>query len=146
MSTHNICFQATSNEYLQHLFLWWNMKKYLQVLVKKVLSGVMNGSTESRASVGEQQMPWSDCVNTQTNMGLPYSNMAWKHDFTWSVSFDMATKYNFSILVLMNLDLPCLCKQCRSRSVGFRTNLDLHCQQPGLCNLIGWQLEMGVAS
>ena len=30
-------------------------------------------------------------------------------------------------LVLLNQDMPCLCKQCRSRSVGFWTDLDLHC-------------------
>ena len=28
---------------------------------------------------------------------------------------------------LLNPDIPCLCKQCRSRSVGFWTDLDLHC-------------------
>ena len=30
-------------------------------------------------------------------------------------------------LVLLNPEMPFLCKQCRSRSVGFWTDLDLHC-------------------
>ena len=30
-------------------------------------------------------------------------------------------------LVLLNPDIPCLCKQCRSRSVQKPTDLDLHC-------------------
>ena len=48
------------------------------------------------------------------------------------------------ILVLLNPDIPCLCKQCRSRSVGFWPasalfvvkNLNLY-EQLGLSNLIG---------
>ena len=58
---------------------------------------------------------------------------------------------------MLFLDMPCLCKQCRSSSVGFfRSQLtgsaqfiiqyvNLY-QQPGANNLTGWQLEMGVAS
>ena len=52
-------------------------------------------------------------------------------------------------LVLPNPDKPCLCKQCRSRSIGFwRSQLILTCtvaikyvnlyQQPWSSNLIGW--------
>ena len=60
-------------------------------------------------------------------------------------------------LVLLIPDIPCLCKQCRSRSVGFlRTNwsgstlfvienVNLY-QEPGSSNLIGWKLEVGMAS
>ena len=50
---------------------------------------------------------------------------------------------------------PCLCKQCRSRSVK-PTDLDPHClsisnfmnlfQQPGSSDLIGNKLQVGVAS
>ena len=54
-------------------------------------------------------------------------------------------------LVLLNPDMSFLCKQCRSRSVGFWTALfaikyvNLY-QQSESNNLIGWKLEMGVAS
>ena len=47
------------------------------------------------------------------------------------VLFDTAISYKGKLLtlVLLNPDKPCLCKQCRSRSVGFwkPTDLDLHC-------------------
>ena len=55
------------------------------------------------------------------------------------------------------LDIPCLCKQCRSRSVGFFRSqqiwictvcikyLNLY-QQPWSSNLIGWKLEVGMVS
>ena len=43
-------------------------------------------------------------------------------------------------LVLLNPDIPCLCKQCRSRSVGFFR------EELRSSNLIGWKLEVGVAS
>ena len=62
-------------------------------------------------------------------------------------------------LALLNPDMPCLCKQWRSRSVTFLiqepTDLDLHClsfnmwiyikiciKKTGIC----WRLEVGVAS
>ena len=62
-------------------------------------------------------------------------------------------------LVLLNQDMPCLCKQCRSRSVRFEEAdwsvsalfqfiiqlMNLY-HQPGSSNLIGWKLEVGVAS
>ena len=40
-----------------------------------------------------------------------------------------AVMINTLTLVLLNPDMPCLCKQCRSRSVGLKkpTDLDLHC-------------------
>ena len=52
-------------------------------------------------------------------------------------------------------DMPCLSKQCRSRSVKKPTDLELFClsyeyvnfcQKHGSSNLIGWKLEVGVAS
>ena len=58
-------------------------------------------------------------------------------------------------LVLLNLDMPCFCKQCRSRSVGFyRSQLIWICTvchsvfefEPGSSKLIGWKLEVGMAS
>ena len=64
-------------------------------------------------------------------------------------------------LVLLNPDMPCLCKQCRSISVGFwRSHSEANWygsalfavhyvnsyQQSGPRNLTGWQLEVGVAS
>ena len=54
-------------------------------------------------------------------------------------------------------DMPCLSKQCRSRSVGFWEanwsgsslfvikNVNFY-QKPESSNLIGWKLEVGVAS
>ena len=66
----------------------------------------------------------------------------------------------FLTLVLLNPVMSCLCKQCRSRSVGFWSSeeasrsgsalfaikyVNLY-QQSGSSNLIGWNLEMGVAS
>ena len=58
-------------------------------------------------------------------------------------------------VVLLNPDMSCLCKQCRSRSVGEANwsgsalfviqNVNLY-QQPGSSNLIGWKLEVSVAS
>ena len=61
------------------------------------------------------------------------------------------------ILVLLNPDTPCLRKQCRSRSVGFwKANWSVSAlfiiqyvnlyQQPRSSNLIGWKLEVGMAS
>ena len=61
------------------------------------------------------------------------------------------------ILVLLNPDIPCLCKQCRSRSVGFKEAhwsgsalFAIHCmnlyQQSWSSNLIGWKFEVGVVS
>ena len=55
-------------------------------------------------------------------------------------------------LVLLNPDISCFCKQCRSRSVGFWFGSALFAfkyvnlyQQSGSSNLTGWKLEMGVA-
>ena len=59
-------------------------------------------------------------------------------------------------LVKLNPDIPCLCKQCRSRSVGpeeanwsgsalFVIQYVNLYQQPWSSNLIGWKLEVGVA-
>ena len=57
-------------------------------------------------------------------------------------------------LVLLNLDMPCLCKQGRSRSEEANWSesalfvikyVNLY-QQPGSSNLIGRKLEVGVAS
>ena len=58
------------------------------------------------------------------------------------------------ILVLLNPDIPCLCKQWRIRSVGFWTNWSalfvmkyVHFyKQSGSNNLTGRKLEVGVAS
>ena len=67
------------------------------------------------------------------------------------------TKYSLT-LVLLNPDIPCLCKQCSSRSVGFwRSQLiwictichwvcEFTCQQPRSSNRTGWKLEVGTAS
>ena len=56
-------------------------------------------------------------------------------------------------LVLLSPDITCICKQCGSRSVGFWSGSALFViqyvnsyQQTALSNLIGWQLEIGVAS
>ena len=57
---------------------------------------------------------------------------------------------------LAEQDIPYFSKQCRSRSVGLEANwsgsalfvikyVNLY-QQPGSSNLIGWKLEVGVAS
>ena len=58
--------------------------------------------------------------------------------------------YTIITLALLNLDMPCLCKQCRSRSVGFfRSQLIWSAlfaiqylnsyQQLGSSNLTGWK-------
>ena len=66
-------------------------------------------------------------------------------------------------LVLLNPDIPFLCKQCRSRSGSaldqlasseanwsgsalFAINYVILYQQSGSSNLVGWKLEVGVAS
>ena len=66
-------------------------------------------------------------------------------------------RYCYNTLVLLNPDMSCLCKQCRSRSVGFlEANwsgstlfaiqyLNFY-QQPGSSYLIGWKLEVGMPS
>ena len=66
--------------------------------------------------------------------------------------------YRFLTLVLLNPDIPCLCKQFRSRSVGFwRSQLIvIWTVYHSVCEFIatiwfresdwlGWQLEVGVA-
>ena len=62
--------------------------------------------------------------------------------------------YPFLTLVLQNPDMSCLYKQCRSRSEEAKWSgtalfvikyANLH-EQRGSGNLIGWQLEVGVAS
>ena len=62
-------------------------------------------------------------------------------------------KNNVLTLVLQSTDMSCLFKQCRSRSVGFLTGSALFAikyvhlyQQSGPSILIGWKLEMGMAS
>ena len=78
-------------------------------------------------------------------------------------SFDVAEKVQTSMrnlailtLVLLIPVIPCLCEQCTSRSVGLEANwsgpalfaityLNLY-QQSRSSNMIGWKLEMGVAS
>ena len=54
-----------------------------------------------------------------------------------------------STLVLLKSDIPCPCKQCRSRSVANWSRSALFAikyvnlyQQPGSSNLIGWKLEV----
>ena len=66
-------------------------------------------------------------------------------------------KYHQFVVCWISPDMPCVCKQCRSRSVSFwRSNwsgsalfviqyLNSY-QQPGSSNLIGWKLEVGLAS
>ena len=61
---------------------------------------------------------------------------------------------NLLNLILLNPDMHCLCKQCRSRSFGVWRNQLIWIgtvyhsvyQQSGSSNLTGWQLEVGVAS
>ena len=81
--------------------------------------------------------------------------------FNW-VSFNLtSTDVGSTVhltLVLLNPDKPCLCKQCRSISWFLKkpNDLNLHClsfsmwlkmyQQSGSSNVIGWNLERGVAS
>ena len=59
---------------------------------------------------------------------------------------------HFLTLALLNKDIPCLCKQCRSEEANWSGStlfvikyVNLY-QQPGSSNLIGWKLEVGVAS
>ena len=92
-------------------------------------------------------------------------NSVWRK-FVWNVGCDILGIQEYCTvdcmcirltLVLLNPDIPCLCKRCRSRSVGFCSwsgsesalfaikymNL---LQQLESSNLIGWKLEEGVAS
>ena len=76
----------------------------------------------------------------------------------WQISHcveDWSSRWIFN-LTPAELRYACLCKQCRSRSVGFfRSQLiwiytvikyvNLY-PQPGSSNLIGWKLKVGVAS
>ena len=81
--------------------------------------------------------------------------------FIWNVRFYLGGKYynnKLLTLVLLNLDMSCLFKQCRSRSAGFfRSQLIWICtvcptvfdnlyKQPGSSDLIGWKLKVCVAS
>ena len=63
------------------------------------------------------------------------------------LSVKVTYKHNLT-LVLLNPDMSCLCKQCISRSGSALFAIkyvDLY-QQPGSGNMIGWNLDMGVAS
>ena len=93
------------------------------------------------------------CVSYELKNLLPSVKM--------SPSCSMGSRYYwvtiFTVtLVLLNPAIPCFCKQCRSRSVGLEANwsgsalfaiqyMNL-CQQSGSSNMIGWKLEVGVAS
>ena len=89
---------------------------------------------------------WTDTADRRMNRCTRYQN------YTPPSS---ANDNNSNLtLVLLNPDIPdmsCLCKQCRSRSVGFTSAMfaikyvNLY-QKSGSNNLIGCKLEMGVAS
>ena len=70
----------------------------------------------------------------------------------WSLLYWFLHQCIYLTLVPLNPDISCLSKQCRSRSVGFYLDMQCLpfsswiCQQPGSSNLIGWKLEVGVAS
>ena len=60
---------------------------------------------------------------------------------SWQQSENYQIIFNSS---LVEHDMPCLSKQCRSRSVVIKY-VNFY-QKPGSSNLIGWKLEVGVAS
>ena len=90
-------------------------------------------------------LPWPDYGKTFKQL------LFWNHKAIWSQITHVAS---YLTLVLLNQDMPCLCKQWRSRSVGFSWSgstlfvikyVNLY-QQPGSRYLIGWKLKVDVAS
>ena len=56
-------------------------------------------------------------------------------------------------VLLLKYDMPCLSKQCRSRTYAagsgsalFVIKFEIFYQKSGSSNLIGWKLEVGLAS
>ena len=103
-----------------------------------------------KVQLGEQQNSRPDCSHLCSICRQPSL-------YRYSMVLDTTAKFvimtiwlswNLRLtLVLLNPDRPCLCKQCRSRSVGFwRSQLIWICtvchsvQQPWSNNLIGWKL------
>ena len=121
-------------------------------------------------------IPWCFFRMTKVNESLDKNSNIWWCNVMWQAMFSFEDFLTLVLLRIrlririftgdmsndihspgLNLDTPYLCKQCRSRSVcseeanWSRSALfviqyvNLY-QQPGLSNLIGWQLEVGVAS
>ena len=66
-----------------------------------------------------------------------------------NITLGLASFTNVLTLVLLNPDIPCLYKQCRSNWSGSALFVIRYVnlfQQIGSSNLIGWKLEVGVAS
>ena len=96
---------------------------------------------------------FSENLDTQKNLygnSKNHISLFSQQEHTFQYLEDLLT------LALLNPDIPCLCKQCRSRSAGFwGSQLIWICtvchyvnlyQQSGSSNQIGWKLEVGVAS
>ena len=99
--------------------------------------------------------------NIIRSLNLSLSCLFLNHSFDHLEGYVLANKASFALkqnvtltLVLLNPDMSCLYKWCRSRSVGFfRSGSTLFAikyvnlyQQSGSSNLIGWKLEIGMAS
>ena len=123
---------------------------------------------------------WSDCANVQADLNLCWAHMSIGYFqmqtlqprsncskclirvctvyHSPSILIHSTKKSNSLIhvhilaLVLLNLDMPCLCKHYRSSEANwpgsalFIIQYVNYYQQAGLINLIGWHLEMGMAS
>ena len=69
----------------------------------------------------DKQEPLPYWVDVEVDLSLCWSHRSYCrfcHSLT-HIIMNMWTVYNSLTLVLLNQDIPCLCKQCRSRSVGF---------------------------
>ena len=125
---------VTGNRYITHLY-WLVVQTvfYSDVLECRTLS-----MGRIRSPVGKILFPFFTCY-IHLQQGILQGYIRPYHQLNPS---------------LAEQDMPCLSKECRSRSVGFNWSgyalfviqyVNMH-QQPGSSNLIGWKLEVGVAS
>ena len=106
--------------------------------------------------LSKQLRPWSDAASCGVWSGSLLFDSIQHLDTLPQIVEWTCWKFRSLILVLMNPDIFCLYKQCRSgfwreeanwsiSALFIIRNMKMY-QQPGSSNLIGWQLEMGVAS
>ena len=119
---------------------------------------------DSSSSFQTWVLKWR-CSNFGTSMVRSFGVQIFKVNMVISIEqwlysiceeIHFSSQLSFLTLVLLNLDIPWLCNQCRSRSVGFwRSQLIWICtvcqyvnlyQQLGSSDMTGWKLEVGVAS
>ena len=69
--------------------------------------------------VDEKKMCISDCMDVHTYLNLYCSHSGTRAFLPCCASYNRENVRSTLIFVLLNPDIPFLCKQCRSRSVGF---------------------------